>query len=303
MIQELDEVHAGLGNRIQELRSWEKLTEKISAGRKLHYLTLNTSTIKMQGKTSRIIAMNDIKYQMEEQEIESWRKLIRVITHEIMNSITPITTLTLAIKKKFTHKEQPKNIEEIHPLDVNEALKSADIIEERSKGLIHFIEKYKTLTKLPQLNVTGIDIPKLFDKLKYLFEEQLRLKNIQMETNTAGLERTFADQKMIEQVMINLLKNAIEAFDNIPDPRISLTAYRDNDGRELIEVKDNGPGIPEDRIDQVFVPFYTTKETGSGIGLSLCREIIRLHKAEINIESGNGSGTTVILKFYSPGKT
>ena len=303
MIQELNELHPGLGTRIQQLKSWGKLTEKFNAGGKLHYLTLNATTIKMKGKSGHIIAMNDIKYQMEEQEIESWRKLIRVITHEIMNSITPITTLTLAIKKKFTIENRQKDIPDLKDEDISEALKSADIIEERSEGLIHFIEKYKTLTKLPPLSIASIDIHKLFDRIQYLFEEPLRQKRIKLEIDTAGLAEILADRKMMEQVMINLLKNAIEAFDNTPDPCILLTAYRDNDGREVIEIHDNGIGIPEDKIDQVFIPFFTTRENGSGIGLSLCRQIIRLHKGEITIKSSEGSGTNVYLKFYSPNKT
>ena len=302
MIQELDELHAGLGTRIQKLKSWEKLTEKISSGGKLHYLTLNATTIKMKGKSSHIIAMNDIKYQMEEQEIESWRKLIRVITHEIMNSITPITTLTLAIKKKFTSISGQKEIQDLVPADITEALKSADIIEERSKGLVYFIEKYKTLTKLPPLTPTTIDLPGLFGRMNYLFTEQLQQKDIQLEIDTEGLQEIHADKKLMEQVMINLLKNAIEAFDNSPNPHIVVISYRDDEGRDVIEIADNGSGIPQDKLDQVFIPFFTTREYGSGIGLSLCRQIVRLHKGEILIESVQGSGTKVYLKFYTPNK-
>ena len=239
---------------------------------------------------------------MEEQEIESWRKLIRVITHEIMNSITPITTLTLAIKRKFTTENRQKDIPDLQAEDISEALKSADIIEERSKGLIHFIEKYKTLTKLPPLSISIIDIHRLFNRMQYLFEDQLHQEHIKFKIDTAGLEEMLGDRKMMDQVMINLIKNAIEALNHTNDPHISLTAYRDTDGREVIEIKDNGTGIPEDKIDQVFIPFFTTKETGSGIGLSLCRQIIRLHKGEILIESVQGNGTKVYLKFYSLNK-
>jgi nitrogen fixation/metabolism regulation signal transduction histidine kinase len=202
----------------------------------------------MKGKSGHIIAINDIKYQMEEQEIESWRKLIRVITHEIMNSITPITTLTLAIKKKFTLKDRPKAVHELNPDDVTEALKSADIIEERSEGLIHFIEKYKTLTKLPPLNLVTIDLPRMFERMQYLFAEHLQQQDIRLEIDTTGLNEIPADRKM---------------------------------------------------MDQVFIPFFTTRENGSGIGLSLCRQIIRLHKGEITIKSSAGSGTNVYLKFYN----
>jgi len=297
MIQELDEVHSGLGTRIQKLKTWDKLTEEISSNGKFHHLSLDSSTIKMKGKSNHVIAMNDIKYQMEEKEIESWRKLIRVITHEIMNSITPITTLTLAIKKKFTSKNRQKDIQDLVPADLTEALRSADIIEERSKGLVYFIEKYKTLTKLPPLKPTTIDLPGLFDRMNYLFAEQLQQKNIQLEIDISGLQEIHADKKLMEQVMINLLKNAIEAFDDSPDPHILVRSCRDNTGRNVIEITDNGSGIHENKLDQVFIPFFTTKENGSGIGLSLCRQIIRLHKGEMMIESIQGSGTKVCLKF------
>lgn len=297
MIEELNQYYPGLGSRIMLLKPREEIAEKIISKNKFHQLSINTSIIKMKGTRNHIITLNDIRHQMEEQEIVSWKKLIRVINHEVMNSITPILTLTAAIKNKLKKKSIKKSISDIREKDIKDALASSDIIEERSRGLIDFIDRYRKLTKLAPLQLSSVDIKEICQKIRFLFKEEPGMKGIMLKVDCKNTEPLQADPKMLEQVMINLVKNSIEALENTRDPFIELGYYLDEEKRKVIMVTDNGAGIEPEAFDQVFVPFFTTKEGGSGIGLSLCRQIMRMHQGEIRIDSEPGKGTVVKLRF------
>ncbi|MCK4880383.1 MAG: sensor histidine kinase [Bacteroidales bacterium] len=239
--------------------------------------------------------MNDITHQMEEQEILSWKKLIRVINHEIMNSMTPIITLSMAIRKKLAKGNQAKPVEQLPSEALDDAIHSASIIEERSKGLVQFIERYKKLTGLPPMKMERFPAGDLFAKMEQLFKEELNAKDIRFNWPSQCNAELEADQQMLEQVLINLVKNSVEALRNQEDPAIELSCYRDADNHICLAVHDNGEGIPEDKLEQVFVPFFTTREEGSGIGLSLCRQIIRSHHGRTEIESTPEEGTRVVI--------
>lgn len=297
MIEELNHYYPGLGSRIMLLNPREQIAEKIITKGEFHHLSINTSIIKMKGIQNHIITLNDIKYQIEEQEIVSWKKLIRVINHEIMNSITPITTLTTAIKNKLQKKQNKQSVRDINEKDIKDALVSTDIIEERSKGLINFIDRYRKLTKLAPMQLSSVDIKELFQRIQFLFKEEPGMKGIKLKVECQKPDTLQADPKMLEQVMINLVKNSMEALENVKDPFIELGYFMDEEQRKVIRVKDNGVGIKQEALEQVFIPFFTTKEGGSGIGLSLCRQIMRMHGGEIKIDSEPGKGTVVKLRF------
>ncbi len=296
-VLELDTKVPGLGKRILAMKPREQLTEKVHADNGIIQLSLNATRIKLKGEAIQIISINDISPQMEEQEIESWKKLMRVINHEIMNSMTPIITLTLAIRKKLMKGRKIIPPAEQEPANLEDALRSAGIIEERSKGLISFINRYKKLTSLPPLKIDRFSVNDLFSKMESLFGEELREKNIRlMCQKDCGLELE-ADRQMLEQVLINLVKNSSRAVLNRSPAEIGLGCFMDRDKRLCLRVSDNGEGIPADKLDQVFVPFYTSRQDGSGIGLSLCKQIMRLHGGHIGLESEPGKGTHVTLKF------
>jgi len=297
MIDELNHCYPELGSRVRLLKPRDQMTEKIVTKEKFHHLSINAAVIRMKGIQNHIITLNDIKYQMEEQEIESWKKLIRVINHEILNSITPIITLTTAIKKRLRRKQDKQTMKDVNKKDINYALASTDIIEERSKGLINFIDRYRKLTKLAPLQLSSVDIKELFQKIQLLFKEEPGMKGVTFKVDCQGTGILMADPKMLEQVMINLVKNSMEALENLNNPFIEVGYYVDEEQRKVIRVKDNGVGIDPEAREQIFVPFYTTKEGGSGIGLSLCRQIMRMHKGGISIDSEPGKGTVVKLRF------
>lgn len=287
----------GLGSKMMEMRPDSETTETIIHGGKPIQLTIHSSQIKLKKERVHIIAINDISNQMEEQEILSWRRLIGVINHEIMNSMTPIITLAMAIRRKLANGQKEKHPEQLTSEALKDAIQSASIIEERSMGLVQFIERYKKLTSLPPLKMERFPVRDLFAKLEQLFKEEFNAKGIRLNwplKYNADLE---ADRQMLEQVLINLVKNSVEALRQSEDPEMELSCFLDAENHVCLAVCDNGEGIQKDKLEQVFVPFFTTRETGSGIGLSLCRQIIRMHKGQIHIDSLPGEGTKVMLRF------
>jgi nitrogen fixation/metabolism regulation signal transduction histidine kinase len=287
-LKEVEKNNPELGERMRNAGPKSEFIEQINSGGRAMQLSVASSQIKLGSETIHIISLNDISNQMEEQEIRSWKKLIRVINHEIMNSMTPIITLSMAIRRKMK-KGTPDAVED--------AVQSAGIIEERSSGLVNFIERYKKLTGLPPLKKKTLKVADLFKKVEQLYREELKETSVILSYQQDCTSELEADEQMIEQVLINLVKNAQEAVRDNKKPEINLSCYTDPDGRICLSVKDNGEGIQPDKLEQVFVPFFTTREEGSGIGLSLCRQIIRLHEGQIIIESELGEGTQVVLRF------
>lgn len=291
-MDDLAEAFPGLTKKLKNLGPGETVLKKIISHGNLFTLSFKAVHLKSMGESYTIITFQDIKTELEEQEIESWKKLIRIITHEIMNSMTPIVNITNSIKRKIgdgiTSRTAP---------NMQETLSGVDIIEERSQGIIHFICQYKKLTKLPPLQLSNIDISQLFNKIEYLFSEQLKELKIDFISETRHSKALSADPQMIEQILINLVKNSIEALNGILKPQIKLNSILDTQNRILIQVLDTGCGIPDKFKEEVFVPFFSTKKDGSGIGLSLSKQIMRLHKGEINLDSHTGKGTLVNLRF------
>ncbi len=294
-LHDLDKLQSGLGTRILKMRPDTDITETILHGGKSIQLTIHSSQIKLKREAIHIVALNDISMQMEEQEILSWKKLIRVINHEIMNSMTPIITLSMAIRRKLVKGEEAKQVIQLSKVAIEDAIQSASIIEERSNNLVKFIERYKKLTGLPPMNIEPFPAGDLFTKVEQLFKEDLKQKDIRIKWPSQCNAEIEADRQMLEQVMINLVKNSVEALRNREDPEIELSCYRDADDHICLSVRDNGEGIQGDKLEQVFVPFFTTRKEGSGIGLSLCRQIIRSHKGRTHIESVPGEGTRVVI--------
>lgn len=203
----------------------------------------------------------------------------------------------MAIRKKLATGDEIKPVELQTPEALEDAVKSAAIIEERSNGLVNFIERYKKLTALPPLKLIKFPAGDLFTKVEQLYMEELNDLAIQLNCQSDCSYELEADRQLLEQVLINLMKNSVEAVRNTQDPKIELSCYRDADNHTCLSIRDNGEGIPPDKLEQVFVPFFTTRKDGSGIGLSLCKQIIRLHKGRIHMESTPNEGSNVIIKL------
>jgi signal transduction histidine kinase len=233
------------------------------------------------GHEHRLITLKDIHSALERNEMEAWQKLIRVLTHEIMNSITPIISLSETLSERTT--------------DYDVMQQAMQTIHRRSKGLLEFAENYRRLTRLPEPMRTDVPVAQLFADLQKLFPGQ------QVHIALPDPSRTISvDRSQIEQVLINLLKNALEATAATPAPRIDVGAsFHTTDGvrRCTITVHDNGEGILPEVLDKIFVPFFTTKSGGSGIGLSLCKQIMTLHGGSIAARSEPGTGTFFTLQL------
>jgi signal transduction histidine kinase len=262
-------------------------------------LAIYAADFTMHQQKYRLISLQNIQSELEEKEMEAWQNLIRVLTHEIMNSVTPISSLASTARDlltRFTTKASPDPAVNSEIMtDVESAVQT---IEKRSQGLLTFVENYRKLTKIPRPDFQIFLINELFQRIINLMQPQFNLKNltIQKQISPETLELT-ADPLLVEQVLINLIKNSLEAMTSIPQPMIHLLAKLDERGRILIEVTDNGVGIEQNVLENIFIPFFTTKEQGSGIGLSLSRQIMRLHGGTISVRSIPNRETVFTLRF------
>lgn len=248
-------------------------------------LSLLATTFKDHERALRIISIHDISNELDAKEIESWQKLIRVLTHEIMNSISPITSLSETLLKYFIPPEKPVNEK-----TVANTIKGLEVINERGVGLIRFVESYRKLTKLSNPILKPITLKKLIKHLLLLLENEPNFHRIhfQIEVNPIDISIE-ADEAQLSQVFINLIKNAMQAVENVAEPQIIISAQHTKNGQTEIKITDNGPGISPEIIEQIFIPFFTTKENGSGIGLSLSRQIIKNHGGSIDVVSSPGN--------------
>lgn len=248
-------------------------------------MAISCTKFATQGKEQQIISLKNIHSVLERNEMEAWQKLIRVLTHEIMNSITPIISLSETLSERGIP-------EQLGEKEYSIILQAMQTIHRRSKGLLEFVENYRRLTRIPAPVRTKVSIAELFMDLKKLFPEEY----IHFETPLSELN-LYIDRAQIEQVLINLLKNAREACGKQADKNIRVEITTAPANNKIMTVSDNGEGILPDVLDKIFVPFFSTKTTGSGIGLSLCKQIMTLHEGSINVKSESGKGSRFILTF------
>jgi nitrogen fixation/metabolism regulation signal transduction histidine kinase len=261
-------------------------------------LTLQATELRIRGNTVKLVTLQNIQNELQKQELEAWQNLTRVLRHEIMNSITPISSLTSTLREILDHELIKKeNSYELKNEGADDLRDGLETIENRSKGLIKFIDAYREYTSLPQPKIKTIRIKSLIEEVAQLLKPEFKRTNIQFTTHCESEYLTVqADEEMIEQVLINLVKNAIEALDHTANPQIILRGtYTEN--AVLLEVSDNGPGIIPEAIDRIFVPFFTTKKTGSGIGLALSRQIMQMHNGTLTVNSVPDVNTTFTLRF------
>lgn len=246
-------------------------------------LRVSVSEIRMAGETERLYSIENLSGELTARESSAWRNLIRVLTHEIMNTLTPVTSLA---ETAATMLEKPDATD-----DIREAVTT---IARRSQGLMNFVSQYRELLKVPQPDPEPLKVVDALNSVAALMASELRSVDLAIDVVPGSLE-VHADRQLLDQVLVNLVRNAVDATAEVGSPALRLSGKLDF-GRVIIRVKDNGPGIPDETMDQIFVPFYTTKRNGSGIGLSLSRQIMTAHRGEITVES-DSSGTIVSLLF------
>jgi two-component system nitrogen regulation sensor histidine kinase NtrY len=274
---------------------------KVKRGEDLLQLSIQATEFKINERDIILVSIKNIQSELEEQEMEAWQKLIRVLTHEIMNSIAPIASLTSTVNlmvSEVAESIEKQAGENFDREGIDDIINALNTIHKRSTGLIHFVEKYRNLTRIPKPNFSVYKIRDQFDNIYSLLEKEIKEKKIKFEMSIVPekLELT-ADEQLIEQVLINMVKNSIHALDNSEKKKITLKAYINNNGKRVIQVIDNGQGIIKEVGDKIFIPFFTTKSSGSGIGLSLSKQIMRVHNGNIKVNSLPNVETCFTLTF------
>jgi two-component system, NtrC family, nitrogen regulation sensor histidine kinase NtrY len=283
---------------INTIKPGQEILHKMKIENILQSVLIKVTEIEFENNVIKLVSFQNITNELDKKELDSWQKLIRVLTHEIMNSISPITSLTNVISGYFKNKDNDSPVlpEKINQQIISKTLSGLDTIEETGKGLLDFVDKYRSLTSLPKPDLGKFTIDSLFRKCRLLMESNIP-DNIKIIASVYPEDiELIADYAQIEQVLINLIKNAGEALYNKKDGTIHLKAFNADDVT-LIEVADNGIGISSDIIEDIFVPFYTTKKNGSGIGLSLSKQIMQNHNGTISVISTPDKGSKFTLKF------
>ncbi|UZD24311.1 ATP-binding protein [Algoriphagus halophytocola] len=295
-ISEVGQINKELHLAINNLRTGGSELIKIAHPDGIMQLSVYVIELLMRGEKFKLVSLQNIQSELEEKEMEAWQNLVKILTHEIMNSIAPISSLAGTIQGEMESKLE--NMEKISNQDMEDYLMGISTIEKRSQGLISFVSDFRSLAHIPSPKFTSIAIAKLFDQLEVLLQNQLESHDIELVKDLNPEELVlFGDQTQIEQVLINLAQNAIQAVEDAPEKRVTLRAFIDEAGKIILEVSDTGKGIEEEALSKIFIPFFTTKKKGSGIGLSLSKQIMRRHKGNIQVRSTQGEGTTFKLIF------
>jgi nitrogen fixation/metabolism regulation signal transduction histidine kinase len=292
-VRSLEAVNSGLVQTLLGLKPRERALVRIERPDEQLQLALQASEFKLRAGMFTLVSIQDIRSELEDKEIDAWQKLIRVLTHEIMNSMTPISSLAATAQDLIMKSGMSGDPESWN--DIELALRT---IAKRSQGLLHFVDGYRNLTRVPKPDLKFFPARDLCSRVSHLLQAPLAESGARLECSIRPEHlELLADPDLLEQVLINLLMNAAEAVRGRENARVELAAYLDELGRPVIQVRDNGIGIPEENLDKVFVPFFSTKDGGSGIGLSLSRQIMQLHNGTISVSSRSDAGSTFTLRF------
>jgi nitrogen fixation/metabolism regulation signal transduction histidine kinase len=296
-ISELREASDLLVEAFLKLKTGGRELIRLKSGDETIQLSIFAIELTLRGEEVKLISMSNIQSELEEKEMEAWQNLVRVLTHEIMNSVTPISSLAGVVEEELQKKLETNHLS-MQRDEAEDMHLSVQTISKRSEGLIKFVKEFRSLTHIPKPKVLQVAVKPLLDELAMLHKKELADNNIAISVLVEPeTMMVMADKTLIEQVLINLIKNAIQAFGEKTDKKISLYAHLNETGNVLISVKDNGTGIEPEALEKIFIPFFSTKKTGSGIGLSLSRQIMRQHEGNISVKSEMGEGTEFVLRF------
>ncbi|NUQ22399.1 MAG: GHKL domain-containing protein [Saprospiraceae bacterium] len=291
-LESVGRYHEGLYDTLRQIQPGERKLVRLVVGDQMLQLAIRTATLKFADGILHLYALHNIQSELEEQEMSSWQKLIRILTHEIMNSVAPIVSLS-ATAGDLLEQAAP-----VDPERLQELKAAIAAIRKRSEGLLHFTETYRQLTKIPAPRFAPVEVAELLDRVSTLLKPAFAEHNISLSKTYPAYPLVIqADPELMEQVLINLLNNAIYAVTGVTQPRVELRFFKDAEGATLIQIEDNGPGITPEVQEQIFTPFFTTKKEGSGIGLSLSRQIIYMHKGSMSVVSKPGEITIFTIRI------
>lgn len=291
-----------LPSLLQGLGNGERALLAVRRGDEVLQLVLFATTFEQPGARYKLVSFQDIADELERREADSWQKLISVLTHEIMNSVTPIVSLSSLLRDTMIDESctppQLRALQPLQPQEREDMLRSIAAIHARSSGLLEFVQAYRSFSRVPAPSFADVAVAALLERARTLMAQALDTQRIAVEVSCQPADLTLrADPLQLEQVLINLMRNAGEALEGHPAPRISLRGLRDNQGQVLLQVIDNGPGIAVEHLDSIFVPFFTTKRGGTGVGLSISRQLVRANRGSLAVRSSVGEGAVFVLRF------
>ncbi|HEX5045815.1 MAG TPA: HAMP domain-containing sensor histidine kinase [Gammaproteobacteria bacterium] len=292
-------VDAKLPAAIEELSDEGRALVAVRIEDEALQLALFATEFDLLGDRYKLISFQNIRDELEQREIDYSQKLIKVLTHEIMNSVTPIISLTKLIRDRLLDAGTGElSLAKLGGDEQQDLARGLASIQSRGSGLLKFVKAYGELTNLPRPHLAPVEVAALLDRVHALMSPALDAEGLVLEAPAVAPNLIVrADPQQIEQVLINLIKNAAEALAGRADGRVQLRGARDEHGKVSIHVADNGPGIDAAHVDDVFLPFYTTKRNGSGVGLSVSRQIMALHKGALTVKTSPGRGSEFTLRF------
>lgn len=297
-IRQLEQVHPSLYEVLMSPSNPTTRSIKTNNERENKELSLKTNTFQVDDENITLLTLQDINMELEEKETDSWLKLIRVLTHEIMNSLTPIASITSGLLDNFKPEGNLISSEELNEKRIENTAKGLEVIKAQGNDLMQFVQSYRGLLQVSPPNKELISVQKILNRIELIYANELAENGVQLEIHVSPNDlELFADPQQVTQILINLVKNALQALNDQQNKRIQLNAYFNDQGNPCIEVRDNGPGIEESLREEIFIPFFTTKATGSGIGLSVSKHIMRLHEGSIRLDSKPGERTSFFLEF------
>ena len=281
---------------LKEIQDGEKNAYKLTQGGKILFLSVSSRHILFEEKKLKLVALVDVSSELAAREAETWHKLLRVLTHEISNSAIPLSTLSSYIHDLvITSREENRELTTEERQDIMKSLKT---IDQRSRSLKEFVQNFRRVGQIPEPRLSKLSVEEVCQDALQLFSKDFEHDNIQVITEPARDIFIFADKNLTQQVFINLLKNAQEAMSNMKERKqIEIKAIRESHRFVNIMIRDNGIGIDSENLDQIFIPFYSTKRNGSGIGLSISQQIMQKQKGDIRVHSEPGKGSIFTLSF------
>ncbi|MBX2956732.1 MAG: ATP-binding protein [Cyclobacteriaceae bacterium] len=298
VLDDLKEIDGNLVQVFQKLKTGGRELIRLKIGEDIFQLSIYAIELTMRGENMKLISLQNIQSELEEKEMEAWQNLVRVLTHEIMNSVTPISSLAGTMEDEIRDHVNAKEDKPLQKEQIADIHLSLQTISKRSENLIQFVKEFRSLTHIPKPRLQSFLVCTLLDEIAILHKKELNEKNIKLIIELDPPDLTIlADRGLVEQVLINLVKNASQAFEEQESKQIIIRGYFNDKMRPVIAVKDNGTGIDPEALEKIFIPFFTTKKTGSGIGLSLSRQIMRQHQGSLTVKSTVGEGTKFFMRF------
>ncbi len=297
-IKQIQLVDQGLFDIFKNIKPFERKLFQLSNERESIQLAIKSSEIISNKEVLNLITVQDIKNELDKKETDSWIKLIRVLTHEIMNTVTPITSISASILNYYKDKDEIVALEQLDESKIRMTAKGLEVIKDQGNDLMSFVQSYRSFLNVPAPDKILINVDKLLEKVLVLMTQNQNehVVDITITSPEESME-IYADEKLITQVLVNLSKNAIQALNGVENAKLELIAGVTESGKKYITVKDNGPGIPPEILQQIFVPFYTTKSDGTGVGLSLSKQIMHLHGGNLTVHSILNKETIFTLLF------